>query len=433
MLGNNKTSNIHSRLWLLEVSVVFFGVYAFFLESTSNNITLATATRPILLALLIAYILINYFFAGVRSARKDHILLGILFVIIAILIGSSVLTQIELRLGNQPWEYVHDHPLQMESAVEFLLDGKNPYQEDYTETSLAKWKWTDPNENPAIYHVIALPFTIIKSVPFFVIWNNVWGWYDDRISHLAMFVLSIIALYYLFDTQEYKRLAIIIFALNPWFYIYFIKGMNDIIFLSLLFSSLALLKNKWVTWSVVFLALAISTKHTAWLILPFYISYLWYSGGLKINWRKPLLVFSVITAILIAPFIIWDWHAFYEDVYQYPAGSIATSYPIKGPTLVNFLIELKVINDGTNFPFKILQIALLPLIWVLVLKQRKNNRLSIVLFNYGILLWLFWLFSRFMNPNYISVLLIIFSLAALLYAEELHLKEHPAVNQAKTS
>ncbi len=164
--------------------------------------------------------------------------LSLLILVIFLTLVSATARAMTLRVQQDPHTNVHDHALQMEIAVDFLLQGRNPYAESYRGTLLEKW-WP---ENPALDHVIALPTTFLKSVPFAVISKALTGWYDDRLSQLFLLALAFFSLFYLFRCDRNRLLAIMVLAFNPLFMRYFMEGRSDIVFLSFLFASLALLR-----------------------------------------------------------------------------------------------------------------------------------------------------------------------------------------------
>jgi len=124
----------------------------------------------------------------------------------------------------------------------------------------------------------------------------------------------------------------------------------------------------------------------------------------------------IIGLIILLPFLIWDFHSFWEDIFLYPSGKLLTSYPITGYGFSQFLAMTKtgVESIFDYFPFWIIQFIVgIPLFYFLYRVQKRNNSLNQMLTNYGIFLFVFWLFSRFFNDNYIVFIVTIFVLAYL--------------------
>ena len=98
-----------------------------------------------------------------------------------------------IRQATNPWQHIIDGGLQTEEAIKYLLQGKNPYTEDYIGTPLVNWfhPIEGVEENPALYHNVYLPFSFLFSVPFYLVVKNVTGWYDQRLVYLLLFICTL--------------------------------------------------------------------------------------------------------------------------------------------------------------------------------------------------------------------------------------------------
>ena len=171
--------------------------------------------------------------------------------------------------------------------------------------------------------------------------------------------------------------------------------------------------------SSAFLALACSTKHFAWVLVPFYFIYLGGPGSINVKFsriRKPLFVFIFITGMIILPWILINPSAFYQDVLAYISGTLPDSYPISGHGFSALLLKLGILKSETDYlPFTVLQIATtLPVFLFLVSKQFIYNTTKRMLLNFAISLTLILYFSVSFNDNYIGFLFVVFSLAILI-------------------
>ena len=95
----------------------------------------------------------------------------LLFVVIGLVLGMTLGADI-LSRAEDPSLPVHDNVWQVEPAINFLLEGKNPYTQDFFGTDLEKMKYISTTThqrliNPALFHLIKLPFHILLSVPFY--------------------------------------------------------------------------------------------------------------------------------------------------------------------------------------------------------------------------------------------------------------------------
>jgi hypothetical protein len=268
-------------------------------------------------------------------------------------------------------------------------------------------------------HFVSLPSNILKSVPLYLIWKNVFGWYDERVTYFPLMALAAGALWFLFRNPTLRMSALIIFFFNPYFTPYLLQGRTDIVFLSFILASLACLRHKYMQSSLIFMALAVTNKHTAWFIAPFYGTYLVATGYLKPKTLQRLLPSVVLIIAIVLPFLIWDFGAFIDDIFGYPAGSLPTSYPINGFGLSIILHKLKIIASKAD-PFPPFWIYLLLLPWMawLVYDTFRKPTISRIVLSYGALLWPFWFLSRFFHDNYIGVVITIFALCTLLVYDE---------------
>ena len=144
-----------------------------------------------------------YFDFQALSKRRQKIWEGLkqldLFLLIFSIIIGAILTNIYQRHQSSPELFAHDIVIQTESAVKFLLQGKNPYKETFFDTPLAKWEYKVDGVtevNSALYHFIMPPFNLLLSTISYVLVTPFLGWYDNRFlsifSFLGILVLSFI-------------------------------------------------------------------------------------------------------------------------------------------------------------------------------------------------------------------------------------------------
>lgn len=354
------------------------------------------------------------------------IALAVLFLMIASLVINGVFLEIHKRFALDPYIYIHDGAMQTEEAIKFILKGKNPYTENYFGTPLEnRGGFPELNNlNPALYHLVYLPFNIIFSIPFFLAGNFLLHWFDERLVYISIFLLFIaLILKWPNKSLERKLAFLTFFTANPLFFIFFADGRNDIFvffWIALTIYFLGLKKNNYSSLS---LALAATSKHSSWLLLPFYFAYLYYQEKKELvfwekikNVAKKTYIFFVSAALIIVPFLIWDFNSFVDDTVKYPNGTAYMSYPISGFGFSQMLLQSKLINSSVDYwPFWIIQMIFsLPLLYILLKMQKNINSLSQIIFNFSLLLMTFWLFSRFFNDNYIGFLIMLFLFALFL-------------------
>jgi 4-amino-4-deoxy-L-arabinose transferase-like glycosyltransferase len=188
--------------------------------------------------------------------------------------------------------------IQTEATIEYLLQGRNPYVEDYVATPMAEW---GINEfRTALYHYPYLPWTFLFSAPFRLLADRTIGWYDQRLVYLILFALTLLLAPGLARRLESKLLLVMIIGLNPIMGSDLIYGQNDSFVLAWVLLSLWLWgrgqqaphgfapgplgangtvgvaeaagagrPTGWLWASAAAFGLACASKPTAWFLLPF--------------------------------------------------------------------------------------------------------------------------------------------------------------------
>jgi hypothetical protein len=111
--------------------------------------------------------------------------------------------------------------------------------------------------------------------------------------------------------------------------------------------------------------------------------------------------------VIVGPYLVWDWYAFYEDVWRWSSGQGETGYQIWGWGASNFVLGLGLVEDRFDqWPFLAVQLLLvLPLLVWLMRRQQKANTLGNACWHYGLLLFVFFYAGRFLNENYLGYIL----------------------------
>lgn len=393
--------------------LVMFAGYAF----VYHDIFVAVA---FFFVTLILYLIVSRWVSG-RIQRLAK------FALLAWVIGFYVLGvsfyHIHLRSQEGAHSHAHDGLIQIEEATKFLLAGKNPYVENYTQTPLAQWNFRigDLTVNPALYHNAYLPFFFLFTAPFYLLAQAMLGGFDARLIFLPMFlgVLFIVAQWV---KEANRRYALVLFiALNPFFAVYVIEGRNDVFVLFWLAVSVQLLRRQWGLGSLITLGLACASKLTAWFLIPFLGLYLLQPPAdhllrwIRLNgWRvvRQMLPLAVTIIVIILPFFLWAPGAFIDDVWLYPNGTSALApYPIFGYGF-NMIVQSFGGQAMTASPFEFLQWLIgLPLLGVLMWQQIKHNTLAQMWFSYAMLLAVMGFFSHVLNDNHIGFILTLLAIA----------------------
>ena len=383
---------------------------------------------PPYLFLILIYFVISF----VRHNNKQYIkiidtLKKIIFVLVfALTVGKSFYTAVNLRhlVPNYP---VHDNPLQLEAAVNFLKHGKNPYTENYYNTP--QQDWYAEKENPALHHLVTLPFYVLFSLFISYPAQLFLGYFDERIVHFISLLISLALIWRLVKNTYKKVIYLSLFAFNPLLTHFFIEGRNDIFVFCLVFLCLYFLYAQKILYSSFFLGLALVSKQSSWLLGPLFILYIFLSQpqGLAFIKKIKKTIFAtyplfLITLFFIVPFLISDFKSFIEDTIYYPGGNLTTSFPMTGMGLSYVLVKMHVVKNGMGyFPFMIVQ-AIFAIPWlVYAYLQIKIKKLVYLLtFSFTIFLFIFWYFSRFFIDNYLGFLSMLFIITGIFYELEVN-------------
>ncbi|MCB0079404.1 MAG: hypothetical protein KDE47_00665, partial [Caldilineaceae bacterium] len=336
--------------------------------------------------------------------------------------------------------YSHDGGvLQTEATIDFLLHGKNPYIEDYTDTPLATWG--HPDFRTALYHYPYLPWTFLFSAPFYLL-GKALGFYDQRLVYLLLLTGALIAVPHLVTQTRHKLALVALVGLNPLMGLDIMFGQNDVFVLCWLLLALV----GWQQWdalspasqsmgvdshgkrelrariyrllAVLAFGAACASKPTAWFFAPFFGLLLLAHQDLgRMGWRQwpamiVLLLRRVWPAFLlftlcVLPYVLWDAFAIYDDVWRWSNGQGETGYQIWGWGASNFVLALGLVNDRFGqWPFWRLEVllALPTLVWFFA-RQIRANTFAHACWHYGLFLLVFLYSSRFLNENYLAFIL----------------------------
>ena len=381
-----------------------------------------------------AYLLADLARPAVWRSRAKWILLTC---VLATVLFLPSLKLVLLRQQSGPASYTHDGGvIQTEATIDFLLQGRNPYIEDYTQTPMAEWGFDE--YRTALYHYPYLPWTFIFSAPFYLLGQAV-GFYDQRLVYLLLLAIALALAPRLVRSEQAKLAAVMLLGLNPLMGLDVIFGQNDSFVLAwMIFSLVAWTEwrkgghSRWRLASVLLFGLACASKPTAWFFAPFF--------GLLILADRPELTGKgwsgivravppilgrvwpalLVFGLLVGPYLVWDAGAFYDDVWRWSSGQGETGYQIWGWGASNFVLALGLVADRFGqWPFWLLEVLLaLPLLLWFVRRQQQHNRPGLALWHYAVLLAFFFYGSRFLNENYLGYLLAFFALGYLIEKDQ---------------
>jgi Glycosyltransferase family 87 len=372
----------------------------------NNPISLGLVTT--ITGLLIGILLVD-FFTGVTGSihwyRLKVVLIGL------ILIGTVVIPvswEMLCRAQTKPHLHAHDGGvIQTEEAIRMVLSGRNPYRETYHDTSMRAYARDDLD--PPLFHWPYLPFYLAAGIPFFTLSHSLFHWFDMRVMYIVFYFLSIGLLWYNIRDRDNRLGAVILFGLNPFLVPFLVEGRNDIVPLTLIMTAVfAAGKGKDRT-AVFFTALACCTKQFAWLFIPFIAVYL-KCFQRKGFWKRRLKLapwFILPVILLIVPFLIWDFHAFWDDIIAFNAGNTEVNYLIGGTPgygAANYLLTWGIVATRMQYyPFWIWQcLGGIPLFFFIIRRVQKHPNVPTVMTGYALVLLVLVFLSRLTHDNYLG-------------------------------
>ncbi len=241
-------------------------------------------------------------------------------------------------------EDVSDSMVQIESAATFLLHGQNPYTADFT-NSANGWRF-DPKKDghfdPARKYYIYPPMSTLVVVPVVYISELLHVSPDGRIVTLAALIIFWLVLIRQQKSLVDKARITLLTIGNPGLYLLAIAGFNDmIVAMAVLLSAVYGKRNQW-TRSAIWLAIAVGTKQTSWLLALLWLPWMWSVRHLLLSQKiRAITVFTAASLLIFGPFLLWNAGSFIQDTVWYMALALPANHAITGPTLVPLLGSLK--------------------------------------------------------------------------------------------
>ena len=348
-------------------------------------------------------------YAAYCLARGRCQLQGLSIFIVAA-VGLPAVALIALRWKTGAPLLMHDGAYQTEEAVKLLLAGHDPYGVDYSQTSMRLWHWyVNQPLDSSLFHYVYSPLTFLVGVPFSLVARLLAVPFDFRIVLILTAVAAGAGLLTLPWRWDHRYLALAALFLNPFFY--FPQGRNDILFLApLTLGVVAWARGKPRLAALAF-GVAFAFKPFALFFLPCVAVALWPRSGPAIDRvRRLAIIGGALLApalITMAPFLVWNAHAYWTDTVSFVAGTIPGVYRIQGYSLASLLLALHVISSpDARFPFGLVQAAVAaPVLAIGLWRIWRAPSLGAVLTVGTLVLTLSLLFGRFVNDNYLADLL----------------------------
>jgi hypothetical protein len=369
-----------------------------------------------------------------HERRRFRLKLALLATIIALVVIVPTLTAIAARRGAAPQQYIGDSALQVEEDAAFLLQGTDYYARTFFDTPLARW-WPVGPPNPALYHADELPCEVVLAAVLSVPFRAVFGWFDVRVLYLVAFCAALGFALGLARGPTARLALVAGLGLNPLFVSGTINGNDDVLVLVAVLALAACARRGWSRATLVLLGVACATKYTALPLVPFVLLYLagqrrhargtGADSGVKdgrgwIMWLlKALGWVALPQALLVGPFLLWNAGAYLASTIGFISGTVVHSFPIRGPEaygVATFVLQGHLVRSPQDyFPFGLLQaVAGLPLLWLLLRRQWRDNMLQCALAGYATVFLVVSYFARFFHGSHLAYGVALFLLAGFL-------------------
>ncbi len=272
----------------------------------------------------------------------------------ALVLVPSALDMALASWHGRAWHGHDGGVLQTDRATDVLLQGRNPYREEYLDTPQARQSdrfWRRFGGNPALYHLPYLPGCFVLSIPLRPLARALFGMYDPRMLYLLCYLGTIACAWAVCGPHRVTLAAGV--ALCPLLVPFVVEGRNEALVLLPMAGMAVSLQRGRVRTALFLWGLACTLKQFAWIYAPFLGCWL-LGGAWPDGWRgltrklRPLIWAALPVALLIGPFMAWDWAAFREDTIDFMAGASAHPYPFSGtPGLgfANLLLYSGVVQD----------------------------------------------------------------------------------------
>lgn len=262
-----------------------------------------------------------------RREERDRLLLVI--AVFAVTAVVPLVSAAYLRAAGNPGHHAQAEVIIVEEGADALLDGRDPYTVDYVAGPLAE------RPRATQIHFPYLPFMLAFGIPRASMGHAAWA--DARVW-FTLFSLAVAVSWLLrMRTTSDARIRVfqVLFAL-PTGALLLATGGDDIPVLALLLATCVVAQRGEATATGVVAGLALATKQTSLLILPFIA--LAISG--RSERRRSTVTAGLVGLGLALPFALWDVRAFLEDVVLFPLGLGKGASAANTPTAGSLLLDL---------------------------------------------------------------------------------------------
>ncbi len=317
-----------------------------------------------------------------------------------------------------------DGMIQIEAAIDRVLEGRAIYGVDWSDTPLALYPALPDGPNPVLRHFVYLPLQVLAGVPVRLLTRALGLPFDYRIVLIAFLAVALLAVRALPISPSGRFMAASSLFGDPLIARFFWAGHNDVCWIAALLWGLVFLGRRRPALAGLAFGTAAAFKPFAVLALPFLLVALWADRTRRSEQVMRDLGWVVGAALAVPlmtvlPFLFADPGAFVRDTLLFASGRVGDAYLISGFGFSALLVGLHVVaSRRADFPFFVFQLAaVVPALWIGARRLLRRPTFGRWIAAYAVTLFAFLFFSRFMNDSYVGVSL---ALAAAIPAFDGH-------------
>ncbi len=286
------------------------------------------------------------------SLRQWETLAALLF---AVLVVAPTIGKTGGRLALGPGHMSLDSIIQVEVASGMLLQGRNPYREDYFGTDLEVWH--GGVDRPAMHHFVYPPLPLLLTLPLRQLCLATLGVYDSRFLLLPVLAGAFLLAWTSWRGKPWRAAALAAAFLNPLLIEDFHVGRWDTLILLVWSLALRAATSGKPRAMAVWLALGALTKTTLLLTAPLGAIVACRTRREAVRW---LALYGAVFGSVLLPFFAWSPKDLYQDLFGATQGigpypyAIVCSGALGFPSIV--LALGWVASPAAYFPFWIFQI-----------------------------------------------------------------------------
>jgi hypothetical protein len=264
---------------------------------------------------------------GETQERRGRLLLAV-----AVFAGSALVplgVASYLRAEGDPGDHAQSEVIIVEEGANVLLDGRDPYVEEYLHGPLSDRPLATKVHLP--YMPAMLAFGVPRALMGHAPWADARVWFT--VVSLGVGVASLRRMHA--SAHARVRAFQVLFVL-PTGALLLATGGVDVPVLALLLAVSVLAERGATRCAGVVGGLALATKQTSLLVLPFVALAI----ADRSERRRFLATAGLVGFALTLPFAAWDLGAFVEDTIVFPLGSGRGGSAAATPTLGSLLLDL---------------------------------------------------------------------------------------------